>query len=521
MGDAATPDATDLAGFDPPAPGAARLESLLRAGLQAYFAGDFAQSAAALKGVLQTAPGNAAALLTLAHAAYRLKDWNAAADAAQTLLQASPQHQDALAILASARARQGAWRDAAIRYRAFLAAQRPGPAAAGLSFALTRLGDWGDRAKRARDRLPHERQRASGRLALARALSHDRRWDEAESVIVDSIDRHPSDGQALTLLLKAAIQADRPEKSLTLWVELARIDPQGVIRWIRILVRQGRFAWAAYALMGLRAARGSTSEILAEQSRLAGVLTRQAEHGRSLGDAGLTARALRALALLPPLHPAERTGDRAAAVPLADDKALRRDPILAGLLRDDAADAKPPAPPKMSAARTAPRPPPAWTDALTQIDGLLGRGAYDQAGEIAADAVARFPDAAPVRQALRRVLHARIEAARDAMREARFPDVVTLLAKAEIVESDRQEADALLARALMSMGRFQDSLDHWRRVVERAPDDAKAWTYIARCCKSLGFRAEGREAALRKLDLDPDDAKTRKLLEEFERQIAR
>jgi tetratricopeptide (TPR) repeat protein len=494
-------------------------ENDLRLGLEAYFSGDFVQSVRILKRVLVSAPESGPALLIIAHAAYRQREWTEAARAAERLLARFPDHADARAILAAARAGAGAWEEAAAQYRDLLAVEDRKRGWSIVARILTKCGEWGDRAKRARDRLPPERRRSAGRETLARALANDGQWQEVAAIAHAALARRPDDAQALALALKAAIRIGRPEHSLPLWTELARSDPQEVVRWIRILDRQDRLLWAVYALLGLSTGRGATFEILAEHSRLAGSLTRRVAQARRSGDGAAAARATDALALMPSLHPAQRLAEHGAAFPVSDDATLLRDPILAPVLSPDivalvrASDGAGPV-------KAGEPPASPWAAELAQAEAALARGAFGDASRITGDLARRFPDQNAVRHAMRTIMRARLQAARNAVRESRFAEVIALLSDADVQEADRNEADALLARAYLAEGRFQASIEHWRRVAAQTPDNAKAWTYIARCCKPLRLWQEGRDAALRKLAIEPGDAKTRALLDEFERKLA-
>jgi tetratricopeptide (TPR) repeat protein len=380
-----------------------------------------------MRQVLVLAHRHEGALLHVLLAARALRDWPAVAQAAADLLVVAPRHEGGLRIGAEANGHTGDWATASKYYRKLV----------GLN-----------------------RRRVDSLLGLARSLGHQGQWRDSLDTAKVVLKHAPDHPPALSVALQACIRLQDFKKASLLWTELARADPSAVVRWLRILVRQAQFEWAAAGFLGLLQGRGGSTEVMADGVWLYGFLTQAADDATRRAQVDLAERAQRALRLLAPVL----TGASMAQAP----KMIDGDGIV-------------------------PKP-------GSSLDGERGDPGPTGSGAVAA---------------VGRAAKTQFQAACVADREGRFSDVIGMLVGQEVLPANRLDSLKLLARAYWHIGDRAQSLGYWKDITVEWPEDATSWLFVARGCKSLRQWKEGRAAAMRRLSLVPGDPAATKLVEEF------
>ena len=330
-------------------------------------------------------------------------------------------------------------------------------------------------------------KRPDVRLALARSLANEGRWEETLIEANAVIEVRPLSQPAIILSLRAAIELERISEVHRLWTALSRMDPTAVIRWMRILARQARYNWAVAAFQGLSEGRGTSSEVLAERNWLIGYLSvASREHSLIAPDSNgsLAADALATILAKAGMAPSSSSD-------LAKTSGV--EPVVQAIQTITTMDHSHRA--KLEAADDAKHP--VRFEASIQPEAERAKNEADEAQ-------------------WRRLLQAKYVSARVAADERKHLEVICILDGLEVLPKHREGSIKLLARAFWFTKEYSKALDYWRLAAEIDPRHPASWLFIARCCRMLGLRAEGRAATLRRLELTPGDANAEKLLHEFD-----
>lgn len=525
-------------------------DRLIAIGEYAFSNGRLRTSILAMTKAQTKFPGDQRALVILARAGRRAFDWTTAAEAAEAFLKIKPSQEEFLDIAGQARMRLKDW-----------------PAAVAHLRALCQINP---------ESLP-------AALMLARSLGCLEQWSAVIPVAESALQNAPGDEAALTLLLRALVKTGEAADTGPHWTSLARVNPNTVIRWLRILENQDEFAFATQAVLGLLAGCGTTYKTAEERNRFVGRMLRRAEDAKKSGNHPLALKAFEAVATVDPTLdqakaellaarkvvklPIRKPSGRAAAAapppkPAQPDRrtdngaeALLATVRTSGESRDFAAVASAYRGLLMLEANNAGHRT-GFLKALAEANdpvlaikewkaldstgntqdlakseierwrkrALNDAAARQKSGDIigAQTAITALLELLPVDDQIRRRAEQIAAAAFGAAREAfRAADYEQAIHLLGETPHPRRAVDAhrILARSYWSLGNHRRSLEHWEALAKLDADNAAVWLFISRCCRALHLPERGLQAAQRGLELEPSRKELLDHVELYTRQL--